>query len=115
MIKNLDDISVEQPGVMAYTREFRDLLPIRDMYITRPNFGPFDTANNFGLTGIIKRVPVSSPFGFVINASPVYEPSDGRDVSSQSIRTVYFRIVDSSNRTIDLKNTDVCFSVVFTN
>ena len=65
------------------------------------------------MTGIIKRVPVSAPFGFLIATLPVYEPSDGRNCSGQRIKTMYFRVVDSSNRLIDLKNTDVsCFPVV---
>ena len=94
---------------------FVDLLPVRNIYITSPNLGSIETTSNMGLTGIIKRVPVSAGFGSLIYTGPTYEPSDGRDVSNLSLKTLYFRLVNSQNRTIDLKGSDVSMSVVFVN
>jgi hypothetical protein len=66
-----------------------------------------------GMSGIIKRVPVSVGFGYLIYTGSSYEPSDLRDVSGLKLTTLYFRLVNSQNKTIDLKGSDVSFSVVF--
>ena len=107
MIKNLDDVSVEHSGNMLYTCSFLDLLPRRDVYFTSPNFGSFDTVSNFGMVGIIKRVPISSPFGFLIISNSTFEPADGRNCGGQSAKTINFRMCDSTNRVIDLKMTQL--------
>jgi len=111
-MRNLDDVSVEHSGSMLYTCNVLDLLPIRDLYSTSPNVGSFDTSSNFGMTGIIRRVPISSPFGFLILSNSTFEPADGRERGHQIIKTISFRICESSNKVIDLKKTEVSFSVI---
>ena len=67
-------------GSGLYFCRFLDLVPVRNIYITSPNFGSFDTLSNMGLTGIVKNVPVSAGFGFLIYTGAAFEPSNGRGV-----------------------------------
>ena len=80
-----------------------DLLPIRDIDVISPNFGPFDTASNFGMTRVIKRVPISSPYGYLVISNSTFELADWRECGGQIIKTISFRIVDATNRLIDLE------------
>ena len=41
------------------------LQPIHNIYITSPNLGSFDTVSNFS-NNIIKQVPVTSDYGYMI-------------------------------------------------
>ena len=66
-----------------------------------------------GISGIIKRAPVSVGYGYLIYTGSSYEPSDFRDAGGLSLKTLYFRLANSQNRTIDLQGSDVSFSVVF--
>ena len=115
MLTNKSRVGIDYFGTEQSFCPFLDLLPVRNFHITLPNLGSFDTASNLGLTGIIKRAPVSAGFGNLIYTGPSYEPSDGRNVGGLSLKTLYFRLVNSQNRPIDLKTSVSSFSVVFVN
>jgi hypothetical protein len=101
------------PGATPWQIDFLDLHNIRNIYITSPNFGNFDTLSLQGMPdGIVKKIPVTQGFGFMI--SQVGSDShDFRDCSKQTLKTLDFRLVDGANRLVPLKGSHVSFSIIF--
>jgi len=65
-----------------------------------------------GENTIIKKVPVSSSFGYLIIGS-VVAPHDKIDVSRQLIKTVEFSLRDVYGSIINLHGAAISFSLVF--
>ena len=67
----------------TYESELTDSLNVHSIFIHCPNLGHYNTVGIRGDNYIIKKVPVSSSFGYLISDSavaPHYKP----DVSRQS-------------------------------
>ena len=73
----------------TYETGFIDLLYIGNVYIHCPNLGHFNSIGVRGENTIIKKVPVSSSFGYLI-IDTVVSPHDKMDVSRQNVNNPYY-------------------------
>ena len=74
-----------------------DLQPIRNIYISSPNIGNFNTIGPRGQSSIIKKVPVTANFNEVIFDSTLVG-NDFLDCSRQTLRTLEFRLTDVNGK-----------------
>ena len=113
VLRNTDFIPV-YPSSMnrTYVSNFLDLLSIHNIYMHCPNLGHFNSIGVRGENSIIKKIPVSSGFGYLIIDS-VVAPHDKMDVSRQSIKTIHITLKDVSGNVINLHGANCSFSMVF--
>ena len=69
-------------GVSEFETGFIDLLNVHNIYIHSTNLGHYNSIGVRGESTIIKQVPVSNSFGYLIMDS-VVAPHDKTDVSRQ--------------------------------
>ena len=99
-------------GYTTYERGFIDLLHIHNTYIHSCNLGHYSSIGVRGENTIIKQVPVSSGFGYLIMDS-VVAPHDKIDVSRQLIKTMELSFRNVHGNVIDLHGAHVSFSLIF--
>ena len=75
----------------TYECNFLDLLSIHNIYMHCPNSGHFNSIGVRGENSIIKKIPVSSGFGYLIIDS-VVSPHEKMDVSRQNIKTIHITV-----------------------
>lgn len=91
---------------------FVNLRSIHNIYITSPNLGAFDTLGSRGEQNIVKKVPVSADWGYVIFDSVVSE-HDYIDVSKGYFHTIELTLRDVRGNVIDLNKAHWSLSIVF--
>ena len=74
--------------------------------------GHYNTIGVKGESSIIKKVPVSSSFGYQILDS-VVAPHDKIDVSRQSLKTMHFTLKNVHGNVINLHGAHVSLSLTF--
>ena len=89
-----------------------DLRRVHNVYITSANLSTFQTLGPRGESNIIKKIPVTTDYGFTIFDNIVVS-HDWIDVSKQLLKTLEFRLSDAYGRTIDLRGMPISFSLVF--
>ena len=100
------------PGISSCETGFIDLLNIHNIYIHSSNLGHYNSIGVRGENTIIKKVPVSSSFGYLIMDS-VVAPHDKIDVSRQLIKTVNFTLKNVHGNVIYLHDAQVSCSMIF--
>ena len=96
----------------TYESGFLDLLNIHNIYMHCPNLGHFNSLGVKGENTIIKKVPVSSSFGYLILDS-VVSPHDKMGVSRQTVKTIHITLKYVSGNVINLHGANCSFSLVF--
>ena len=105
--------TVPKPTSKKFETEFLDLINTHNIYIHSPNLGfNYNTIGCKGENSIIKKVPVSSGFGYQI-LDTVVAPHDKIDVSRQNIKTLHFSLKNVFGNTINLHGSNVSFSLIF--
>ena len=74
--------------------------------------GHYNTIGVVEKKSIIKEIPVSSSFGYLIIDSAV-SPHDKIDVSRQSLKTMHFTLKNVHGNVIDLHGAHVSLSLIF--
>ena len=92
--------------------EFIGLLNVHSAYIDCPNLGHYNMVGVRGEKTIIKKVLLSSCFGYLILDS-VVAPHDKLDVSRQSLKTMHSSLKNVHGNVIDLHGSHVSFSLIF--
>ena len=100
------------PGISSFVTGFIDLFNIHSIYIHSSNLGHYNSIGVRGERTIIKKVPVSNSFGYLVMDS-VIAPHDKIDVSRQLIKTLNFIIKNVHGNVIDLHDAQVSFSMAF--
>ena len=95
-----------------FTSGFLDLLNVHNIYIHCPNIGHYNSVGVRGENSIIKKVPISGGFGYLILDS-VVAPHDKLDVSRQSIKTMHFSLKNVHGNIIDLHGAHISLSLIF--
>ena len=95
-----------------FTSEFLDLLNVHNIYIHSSTLGHYNTIGVRGENTIIKKVPVSSSFGYLIMDS-VVAPHDKINVSKQLIKTLHFSLKNVHGNVIDLHGSNISLSLIF--
>ena len=117
-LRSINDIIRNSEAIPAadasptFETEFLDLLNVHNIYIHCPNIGHYNCIGVRGESSIIKKVPVSSSFGYLIMDS-VVAPHDKIDVSKQSIKTMHFTLKNVHGNIINLHGSHVSFSLIF--
>ena len=114
VLRNSDMISVslESGYYRSYESGFIDLPNVHNVYKHCPDLGHFNSIGVRGGNTIIKKVPVSSSFGYLVIGS-VVAPHDKIDVSRQLVETVEFSLGDVCGSVINLHGAAISFSLVF--
>ena len=92
----------------TYQSGFLDLPNIHNIYIHCPNLCHFNSIGVRGGSTIIKKVPVSSSFGYLILDS-VVSPHGQMDVSRQTVKTIHTTLKDVSGNVINLHGANCSF------
>ena len=108
ILRNSESKSAEE----TYESGFIDLLNVHNIYMHCPNIGHYNCIGVRGENSIIKKIPVSSSFGYLIIDS-VVAPHDKIDVSRQSIKTMHFTLKNVHGNIINLHNAHISFSLIF--
>ena len=109
VIRHSVDIPVADRST-TFETEFLDLLNTHNIYMHCPNLGHYNCVGVRGENSIVKKVPVSSSFGYLILDS-VVAPHDKIDVSRQSIKTMHFTLKNVHGNTINLHGARISFSL----
>lgn len=104
--------SIPQDESNGFESGFLDLLNTHNIYMHCDNLGHYSTLGVRGENTIIKKVPVSSSFGYLIMDS-VVAPHDKIDVSRQLIKTLHFTLKNVHGNVINLNGAHCSFSLVF--
>ena len=91
---------------------FLDLKNIHNIYISSPKLGSFSTLGPRGECNIVKKVPVSSDYGYSI-LDNVVASHDYIDVSKQLLSVIEFKLSSARGDVIPLHGSHVSFSIVF--
>ena len=86
-------------------------LTVHNIYIHCPNLGHYSTIGVRGESTIIKTIPVSSSFGYLIIDSAV-APHDKIDVSMQSLKTMH-TLKNVHGNVMNLHGAHVSLSLIF--
>ena len=96
----------------AQETDFINLRSIHNIYVTSPNLGSFDTLGPRGEQNIVKKVPVSGDWGYIIFDIVVSE-HDYIDVSKGYFKTIELALRDVRGNVIDLNKAHWSLSIVF--
>ena len=96
----------------TYESGFIDLLDVHSIYIHCPNLGHYSTIGVGGGSSIIKKVPVSSSFGYLILDS-VVAPHGKTDVSRQMLKTMHWILKNVHGNVINLHGSHVSLALIF--
>ena len=103
-------------GVSSFETGFTDLLNVHNIYIYiyihSSNSVHYSSIGVRGENTIIKKVIVTSSFGYLIMDS-VVAPHDKIDASRQLIKTMNFTLKNVHGNVIDLHAANVSFSMIF--
>ena len=95
-----------------YQSGFLDMHPIRNLYLSSPNLGKFDTLNITGDQSVVKKIPVNANYNEMIYDQVVL-PYDYIDVSKQTLRRLEFQLKDIYGGNINLQGDHWSFSLLF--
>ena len=104
--------SNESSFSVSFTSQFIDLLNTHSIFIHSPNIGSFETLGVRGESTIIKKIPVSSSYGFLIIDS-VVATHDRIYVSNQMFKTLEFSLKNVHGNIINIHGSSVSFSLIF--
>ena len=96
----------------TFTSGFLDLQPIRNIFISSPNLGSFNTLGSRGEANTICKVPVNADFGYLVIAN-IIAPHDFLNCSKQTLRTIEFHLKDVKGNYLPLHGGHCSFSIVF--
>ena len=82
------------------------------LYITSPNIGTYTTLGARGESDIIKKVPITSMYGYLVVDS-FSSNHDFLDCSDQTLNMLEFQIKDVGGKVVNLHGYNVSFTIVF--
>ena len=89
-----------------------DLRRFHNVYISSANLSTFQTLGPRGECNMIKKIPVTTEYGFTIIDNIVVS-HDWIDVSKQLLKTLEFKLSDAYGRNINLRGMPISFSLIF--
>ena len=91
---------------------YLNLQPIRNMYISSPNLGNYNTIGANGERSVVKMIPVTENFKYM-NFNNVLTGNDFPDCSRQTLQQIEFKLTDVMGNAIPLHGANCSFSVLF--
>ena len=111
LIKNTEDASTLHNAANPFVT-YIDLQPIRNIYISSPNVGNFNTIGPRGQSSTIKKIPVTANFNEMIFDNTLVG-NDYLDCSKQTLRTLEFRLTNVDGVEIPFHGSNLSFSIIF--
>jgi hypothetical protein len=84
----------------------------RNIYLSSPNLGTYTTLGSRGESNILKKIPVTSNYGYLIVDANTSN-HDFLDCSDQTLNTIEFNLKDVTGTIIPLHGSNISFSIVF--
>lgn len=96
----------------TFTSGFLNFQTYDNIYLSSPNLGNFTTIGPRGQSTLIKKIPVSSAWGFMIidRSTSVH---DYLECGKQTLKSIEFHLKDSRGAYINMHGANVSFSIVF--
>ena len=95
-----------------YKSGFLNFQGVNNIYLSSPNLGSVSTIGPRGEQTMIKKIPVSSEFGYMIIDRSASQ-HDYLECGKTTLRTLEFNLKDSKGRFVPLHNANMYFSLVF--
>ena len=108
----LGNYTVQYSTAQTFESGIVDLRRVHNVYISSANLSSFKTLGPRGESNIVKKVPVTTEYGFTI-VDNIVVSHDWIDVSKQLLKTLEFRLSDAYGRTIDLRGMPISLSLIF--
>ena len=108
----LGNYTIQTLTSQAFESGIVDLRRIHNVYISSPNLSTFKTLGPRGECNIIKKVPITTEYGFTV-VDNIVVSHDWIDVSKQLLKTLEFRLSDAYGTTIDLRGMPISFYLIF--
>jgi len=112
MLRQNEGLSALYSNANIFVSGCLDLQPIRNIYLSSPNLGNFNTLGPRGQASIIKKVPVSSNYNEMIFDN-MMSTNDFLDCSKQTLKNIEFTLSDVHGERINLHGQEVSFSIIF--
>ena len=111
-LKNTDGTSGDYYNGMPYVSGFVDFLNIHNVYL-HSNLSRFDSMTAVGRSNIIKKICISTSWGYLQNDSVVML-NDYIDVSNRTFKTLEFSLRNVYGNVVPLHGGHVSFTLRFT-
>ena len=110
-----DTLRLSTPMAFTHSYEsgFVDLIYDHSLYLRSPNLSNFQYLGARGESDMLRRIPVSASYGYLIIDSIVTFGIEGINVSRLTLKTLEFKLTNSYSRVIDLHGGEISFSIVF--
>ena len=95
-----------------YISGFIDLQRVKSLYLHCNEISNYNQLTVAGNSSIVKKINVTVPYLGIINDNELSNV-DYIDCSNKTLRRLTFRLTDNLNRTVDLNNVDVSFTLTF--
>ena len=115
VLRNYGDYAGQTPQYdvsTPYKSGFLNFQGINNIYLSSPNLGCFTTIGPRGDQTIIKKIPVSSEFGYMI-IDKSSSQHDYLECGKTTLRTLEFNLRDAKGRLVPLHHANISFSLVF--
>ena len=112
ILQNHDYPSPTYDQLNPFVSGFLNLLCIRNLYLSSPNLSSFSTYGAMGEVNIIKKIPVSSDFGYLI-VETFTSTHDWLDCGGLTLNCLEFQLRDVKGNLVPLHDSNVSFSIVF--
>jgi len=111
ILGNTSGSSIWYTSSRPYTSGFLQLTH-NNIYLSSPNLGTYTTLGARGESNILKKIPVTSAYGYLI-VDQYTSNHDFLDCSEQTLSTLEFNIKDVEGNILNLHGYNVSFSIVF--
>lgn len=112
IFRNYDIQTTRYDNITDFHSGFLNFQGINNLYLSSPNLGTFTTIGTRGEATIIKKVPVSSDFGYMIIDRSV-SVHDYLECGKCTLKTIEFHLRDSKGRYVPMHGSNISFSIVF--
>ena len=100
--------SFTNPFVSGYI----NLQPIRNLYLHSSNIGGYNTIGLYGCRTIIKKIPVTADFNYMIIDNAM-AGNDFIECSRVTLKQLEFRLLNEDGKNVPLHGANISFSLVF--
>jgi len=112
ILRNYDIMTTRYEQNIPFRSGFLNFQGISNIYMSSPNLGTFTTIGTRGEATIIKKIPVSSDFGYMIIDRSV-SVHDYLECGKCTLKTIEFELKDSKGRYVPMHGSNISFSIVF--
>jgi len=95
-----------------FTSGFLNLTLTNNIYLSSPNLGCFTTLTARGEQNVIKKIPVTADYGYMI-VDKVVSPHGQLECSRVTLTNIEFHLKDSTGNFIPMHGTNVSFTIIF--